>query len=129
MTLLRYDWNLMNRVNRELESALDQTGPVALIPRVQVREETGRYVLRADLPGVAPADIDITTEDGVLSIKALRRTDAENAESATTYQRRFALPEDADAEQVTARSAHGVLEISINKLAKALPRRIAVEAA
>ncbi|MEY2626077.1 MAG: hypothetical protein RL412_1852 [Pseudomonadota bacterium] len=129
MTLLRYDWSLMNRLNHEFERALSHSGPVALIPRVEVREEAGRYLLRADLPGVAPADIDVTTEEGVLSIKALRRTDADNTESAATYQRRFALPEDADADQVTARSVHGVLEISINKLAKALPRRIAVEAA
>lgn len=129
MSLMRYDWSLMNRLHHELEQAIGQNGPVALIPRVEVREEPNRYTLRADLPGVAPADIEVTTEDGVLTIKALRKNGADSAEAAITYQRRFSLPEDADAEQVTARSAHGVLEIAIAKVAKALPRRIAVEAA
>lgn len=128
MSLARYDWTLMS-LNRELERALrHDSGAVALIPRVESREEAGRYVVRADLPGVAPSDIEITTEEGVLSLKALRRT--ANEETGTvTYQRRFALPDEADAEQITARSAHGVLEIAIGKLAKAQPRRITVEAA
>ena len=41
MSLVRYDWSLMNRLHRELEQALGQSGPVALIPRVDVREEAG----------------------------------------------------------------------------------------
>lgn len=128
MSLVRYDWSLMNRLHRELEQALGQSGPVALIPRVDVREETGRYVLRADLPGVAPQDIEITTDQGVLTLKAQRRGSAEHAD-AVTYQRRFSLPEEADVEQISARSSHGVLEIAIGKIAKAQPRRITVEAA
>jgi HSP20 family protein len=47
----------------------------------------------------------------------------------TRFQRRFALPEDADAEQISARSSHGVLEVAIAKLTKVQPRRITVEAA
>ena len=50
-------------------------------------------------------------------------------ETVLEMRRRFALPEDADAEQIAARSTHGVLEIGIAKLAKAQPRRITVEAA
>jgi len=48
---------------------------------------------------------------------------------AVSYQRRFTLPEDAQAEDITARSHHGVLEISIGKTPKVQPRRITVEAA
>jgi HSP20 family protein len=128
MSLVRYDWSLMNRLHRELEQALGQSGPVALIPRVDVREESGRYLLRADLPGVAPQDIEITTDQGILTLRAQRRSGAEGADTVT-YQRRFALPEEADAEQITARCAHGVLEIAIGKIVKAQPRRISVEAA
>ena len=128
MSLVRYDWSLMNRLHRELEQALGQSGPVALIPRVESREEATRYVLRADLPGVSPEHIEITAELGVLTLKA-QRGSADNAAELVTYQRRFSLPEDADAEQITARSTHGVLEISIAKLVKAQPRRITVEAA
>ena len=128
MSLVRYDWNLMNRLHRDFEQALGQSGPVALVPRIESREEAARYVLRADLPGVAPEQIEITADQGVLTLKAARGG-TENAAERVTYQRRFALPEDADAEQITARSAHGVLEIAIAKLVKAQPRRITVEAA
>lgn len=110
---------------------------MALIPHVDVRETADRYVLQADLPGVQPADIEITTDQGVLTILAQRgaerREDAETAvrfeRFAGTFQRRFTLPEDADAEAISARSHHGVLELTIMKQAKTEPRRIAVEAA
>ena len=128
MSLVRYDWSLMNRLHRELEQALGQSGPVALIPRVESREEATRYVLRADLPGVSPEHIEITAEQGVLTLKA-QRVNRDTAADTVTYQRRFSLPEDADAEQITARSTHGVLEIAIGKIVKAQPRRITVEAA
>ena len=93
--------------------------------------------MRADLPGVQPADIEITTEQGVLTIRAERR--AESREGTTgnarverfagTFLRRFTLPEDANAEAIAARSHHGVLELTIQKRVKPEPRRITVEAA
>lgn len=127
MSLVRYEWNLFDRLHRELERSVD-ADPVALIPRVESHAEEARYVLRADLPGVAPEDIEITTDQGVMTLKAQRRASA--AESASVnYQRRFALPKDADVDQITARSALGVLEISVGKLAKPQPRRITIEAA
>ena len=119
MSLVRYEWSLLNPVDAR---------PVALLPRVEVQEEAGRYVLRADLPGVAPQDTQITVEQGVLTLEA-QRPAAHPQGTATRFQRRFALPEDADAEQISARSVHGVLEVTIAKLAKVQPRRITVEAA
>jgi HSP20 family protein len=119
MSLVRYEWNLLGPTDSR---------PVALLPRVEVMEETDRYVLRADLPGVAPQDTEITVEQGVLTLQAQRPAQHPQT-TATRFQRRFALPEDADAEQIAARSTHGVLEIGIAKLAKAQPRRITVEAA
>ena len=126
MSLARFDFGVMNRLHRDLEQVLSESRPVALIPRVEVQELAERYVLRADLPGVAPQDIEITTDQGILTLSAKRSS---GQSTTVSYQRRFTLPEDAQAEDITARSHHGVLEISINKLAKALPRRIAVEAA
>lgn len=118
MSLLRYEWSLPTA----------DTRPVALLPRVEAQEEADRYLLRADLPGVAPQDTQITVEQGVLTLEAQRP--ALHPQGTTTrFRRRFALPEDADAGQISARSAHGVLEVSIAKLARPQPRRITVEAA
>lgn len=138
MTMLRYQpWSLVGRLHRELDEALGEPAPVALIPRAESRELPDRYQLRADLPGVQPEDIDITAADGVLTIKAARKSwaqpakdgDASEPQTAWTYQRSFTLPEDANADAIEARSAHGVLEVNVARQAKVQPRRIQVAAA
>lgn len=147
MTLVRYEpWTLMNRLHRELDdlfrappatAAAAEDRPVALIPSVDVHEEADRYVVRADLPGVLPTDIQVTADQGVLSIRAQRQAERREAGAAGgryervagTFVRRFTLPEDANAEAISARSTHGVLELTIPKQAKPEPRRITVEAA
>jgi HSP20 family protein len=127
MTLLRYQpWSLVGRLHRELDAALTQPANVTLLPRAEVREEAARYALRLDLPGVQPQDIEVTTDAGLLTIKATRKSGEDNA---WTYERSFTLPEDADIEALTARSVHGVLEVSIGRIAKVQPRRIEVQAA
>jgi HSP20 family protein len=128
MTLLRYHpWTLVGRLHRDLDEAAAERTAATFIPRIESRELEDRYQLRADLPGVQPQDIEVTTEEGVLALKAQRRSWDKAA--AFTYQRRFALPEDANAEAIEARSSHGVLEIDIAKQPKAQPRRIQVAAA
>ncbi len=137
MTLLRYQpWSLVGRLHRELDEAVGERAPVALIPRAESRELPDSYQLRADLPGVQPQDIEITAADGVLTIKATRKSWAQpaangagDAETAWTYQRSFTLPEDANADAIEARSSHGVLEVSVGRQAKVQPRRIQVAAA
>lgn len=125
MTLTPYDWTLARELRRNLEVLNER--PTALIPRVESQALEDRYVLRADLPGVRPEQIEITAEDGVLTLKAERNFEGE--ERSVHLQRRFALPEDADLDAIQARSQHGVLEISVNKVAKSAPRRIQIQAA
>lgn len=103
-------------------------------PRVDIREEAEAFVLLADLPGIDPAQIQVQMDRHVLSIKGERPAAvlAEGqrhlvAERRTgTFERRFALPESADAEGITATGRHGVLEIRIPKKAESAPRRIVV---
>jgi HSP20 family protein len=102
MSLARFDFGMMNRLHRDLEQALNENRPVALIPRVEVQELAERYVLRADLPGVAPQDIEVNTDQGVLTLSAKRST---GQSGTVSYQRRFSLPEDAEANDITARSS------------------------
>lgn len=131
MTLVRYDWTFPSRLPREPRE-------LARTPPVDVLEQPDRYVLRADLPGVAPTDIEITTHEGVLTLRAERRADARPADAevlgrlerpAGTFLRCFTLPEDANAEAIAARCTHGVLELTIAKQARSQPRRIEIQAA
>src|ERR1700759_2371112 len=82
----------------------------AWTPRVDIREEDARFVILADIPGVDPKDIEITMDKGVLTIKGERKADAAGASAKSTrtersngaFDRRFALPDSADAEGIQA---------------------------
>jgi HSP20 family protein len=103
-------------------------------PRVDIKEEEKRFVILADIPGVDPKDIDVSTDKGVLSIKGERKSEStEDAgmfkrveRSYGAFTRSFVLPESADAEAISASGKNGVLEISIPKKAETTPRKIAI---
>ena len=104
------------------------------MPLVDIREEPDRFVLHADIPGVDPADIEVQMDKGLLTIKGERRVErAEQHERYSrlerlhgSFHRRFALPDSADPEGITASGSNGVLEILIPKRPESTPRRIQV---
>ena len=102
-------------------------------PRVDIREEDGRFVILADLPGIDPREIEVSMDKGILTIRGERRQEAtEQARYSRverrhgSFHRRFALPDSADAERVSARGVHGTLEVVIPKRPESAPRRIEV---
>lgn len=104
------------------------------VPRVDIKEETDRFVLYADIPGVDPQEIDVQMEKGTLTIKGERRLE-EKMEGETfsrierrhgSFHRRFALPDSADPDGITASGHNGVLQIIIPKRPETTPRRIQV---
>jgi HSP20 family protein len=130
MSLVRFEpWSLVDRNNRESARSW--------APAVDILEEKDRFVVRADLPGVDAADIDVNMENGILSVAGERRSEersdiagvARYERAVGRFLRRFALPDTADAEAITAKSSNGILEIAIPKVAAIQPRRITVEAA
>lgn len=143
MNLRPYQSNsLVGRLQDELNRMFDQNLGLELTsannvwaPAVDIREEDGRYLITADLPGVKSEDIDITLEHGVLTIQGSR--DEESREEKPGYHRverfrgrfvrSFALPDTADNEKVDAHLKEGVLTIAIDKKERAKPRRIAVK--
>lgn len=106
-------------------------------PNVDIKEEANRFVIFADVPGVDPANIDISMEKGILTLKGERAGDELEAGAKFTrserargvFHRRFALPDSADADGITARGKFGVLEIVIPKKAETTPRKIAIQTA
>ena len=138
MKIARFDpWHTFDLLQRDL-SRTAQTGKTsAWVPAVDIIEEKERFVLRADVPGVSPADIDVSMDAGVLTINGVRHaeercedTDVQRRERSTgRFLRRFTLPETADSENIAARSSKGILEVTIPKLPEVQARRITVEAA
>lgn len=149
MNILRYrQWPAQAEFRKDIEQAFerymapapdgDESAVVTAewVPAVDIREEPGRFVLCADLPGMEPADIEVSMDKGILSIKGERKAGSrgEGAGFARIerrlghFHRRFALPDSADAEHITATGHQGVLEIVIPKKAEITPRRIQVGA-
>jgi HSP20 family protein len=110
------------------------TNSTAWTPSVDLQEESDQFVLRADLPGIALKDIEVSAQDGTLTIRGERlarehvRSDGfEHIERAAgTFLRRFTLPDSAQAEAIKARYVDGVLEIEIPKQPRVETKRIAV---
>ncbi|MEO6688566.1 MAG: Hsp20/alpha crystallin family protein [Dokdonella sp.] len=124
----------LNHFFRHADDGVASDEAKVWIPRVDIREESTRFVILADLPGVDLADIEIQMEKGALSLKGERKP-SEAVEGATStrserlhgrFDRRFALPDSADAEGISAVGRNGVLEISIPKKPETTPRRIVI---
>lgn len=106
------------------------------VPAVDIEEYSDKFVLNADVPGVDPASIEVTLEKGVLTLAGSREqaVDGSGVErrrlerASGRFHRRFALPDTADSESVSAQGRNGVLEVVIPKRPQSQPRRIAVSA-
>jgi len=146
MNIAKFEpWTFVDLLHRDLNRLAERRGaasndhsPVAdWAPAVDIIEEKSRFVLRADVPGVSPDDIDVSMDAGVLSVSGERHaiapdedTGVQRIERATgRFLRRFTLPETANAEGIAAKCANGILEVSIPKMPEIQARRITVEAA
>ncbi len=146
MTLVRYEpWNMLTRLQNEMNRLFDDRLPRGedngnivtsdWIPKVDIKEEDQRFVILADIPGVEPKDIEVTMENGLLTIKGERASEStEEREgykrierSRGSFYRRFSMPDTADAEKISAHGKHGVLEIIIPKHERLQARKISVK--
>ena len=104
-------------------------------PRVDIKEEDDRFVIFADIPGVDPKDIVVKMDRGMLTLKGERASAHEDGNARSTrserawgsFYRRFALPDSADPDGITATGRNGVLRIDIPKRPETTPRRIQVQ--
>ncbi|MHB8471368.1 MAG: Hsp20/alpha crystallin family protein [Gammaproteobacteria bacterium] len=145
MNMMRYEpWTLMGQLQKEMSRLVDpritNTTEDNVVtsdwtPAVDIKEETGRFVIAADVPGVDPKDVDVHMENGLLTLRGQRNfesTEEKNGYKRVervhgSFYRRFSLPDTADAERISAKCSNGVLEIIIPKHEKVMPRKIAVE--
>ncbi len=150
MTLIRYEpWNLLDRLQREFnlqnvfepydsEITGDDSSDVVTSrwrPAVDIKEEKDRFVIYADLPGVDPKDIEITMDQGVLTLKGERSEETKEEREgykrvervSGSFYRRFSLPDTADFDHIEAKGKNGVLEITLPKHEKVQARKITVK--
>lgn len=101
-------------------------------PVVRVRRGADGYAIEAEMPGVAKDGVEVTFEDGKLTLVGRRRT-AENAAKAiyressrADFRRVFDLDQSVDASRITAAVDQGVLTVTLPRSEASKPRQIAV---
>jgi len=104
-------------------------------PAVDILETEDELVLKADLPDVPLADIDVQVENQTLSIKGERKFEADSTEKGYhrieraygSFMRSFAVPATVDTEKVSADYKNGVLTVTLPKKEAAKPKQVKVE--
>jgi HSP20 family protein len=123
---------------REFESAFSRTqGNSGFAPLVDVIDREGEFVLKAELPGIKPEDVDLEIHDNVLTLRGERKFEHKDERQGYhrverrygTFTRSFVLPEGVDAGAISAGIDQGVLTVSIPKAPTVQPRKIAVKPA
>ena len=132
----------VRNVNREFSSTHEWR------PSIDIFEADTNYVLSFDLPGVDPKTVDIQVENNILKVKGNRKdvntkdvnTKDDQSDDGKViklnrrektygdFSRSFQLPEDIDQDSITAEFNFGVLNITIDKQAKLLPKKITINA-
>jgi len=120
---------------RAVESLMEDFDGVGGRMAIDVREEKDRYLIDADLPGFNKQDLDLTFEDGLLTITAEKKQETENkGETYHVRERRIGrftrslrLPPNVDPQSIKANLRDGLLTVTIDKHESAKPHKIEVK--
>jgi HSP20 family protein len=118
--------NVFESVNRVVSTGL--------WPKVDIEESDTGYTIRADLPGLDKKDVAITVEKGTLRIEGEKKEENKREEgryyhlerSYGKFSRTFALPENMDAQKISATMNNGVLVLTLPKGEEVKPKAIEV---
>jgi HSP20 family protein len=122
--------NFSRRPERQVQ------GVTQWAPAIDVTTQNGNIVIRAELPGVKPEDVDITLQDNVLTISGERKAEQEEERGGYyvrerrygSFSRSFTLPQGTDESKINARYENGVLELTVEGAAAVQePKRIQIE--
>ena len=147
-------WELMRRMSEEMDQLFESLGgrratPAGrqrggmelgtaaplLVPHIDVQQRGNELVVKADLPGLRPEDINVAVDRGVLTISGERRQEEREERegfirseiSYGTFYRTIPLPDGADEERVAATFRNGVLEVTIPVSERQQGRRVQVK--
>jgi HSP20 family protein len=146
MSLMRWDpyreiASLQDRLNRAFggygaRERDDEMQLSAWAPPVDIAEEKDRILITAELPGFKENEIEIQTENGMLTLRGERRFEKENEgksyhrveRSYGQFVRSFSLPNNVDREKIQATFKDGLLQVELPKREDAKPRTIKISA-
>ncbi len=123
------------RLQEALENAFDRPFGFepefrhAVYPPMEVSSDEDGYVIRLEVPGIAPENLNVEIQGQALKLSGKREAlvpVAGGRQEADEFARAFRLPEDADGGHATANCEHGILTVRVPKHANAKPRQITV---
>ncbi|MFV1996603.1 MAG: Hsp20/alpha crystallin family protein [Acidiferrobacterales bacterium] len=118
------------------ERGFDDSGGHDLVPAVDVSENELEFVVRVEIPGVRKEDVNVTVENGVLTLSAESKSETEEKEGERIirqerrygkYMRSLRLGTDIDESKVKAIHKDGVLQVTLPKAEAVKPKRISVD--
>ena len=132
-----------NRVlafDRELDRLVNWNGKRFFVPSVDVVERADAYTISAELPGVNPADVEISFEANTLTLRGMKQPSLKPQENeelrvytaervSGSFERAVRLPEYVEGDKIEATYAHGVLTITVPKAVAARSRKIEIKGA
>lgn len=136
----RHPFSQLSRLHREFDqlfAGLNGSARSDDYPKLELWSNEDEAVVRVELPGFSPEDVEVSVEKDYLVLKGERK--AEEADDNHTYyrqerwsgafERRIRLPYAVDADGVKATFENGVLNIELPRTAQDKPKKITVEAA
>jgi len=128
---------LPDRIRQMFEGtlSLDPVEPMGWMPAIDLVERDNLLVLTAELPGLEEKNVDISCEDGVLTIRGEKRSERKEGEDDRyqvvertygTFVRTFQLPQGVNEDLIKGEFENGVLSVSIPKAALPQPKRIQI---
>jgi HSP20 family protein len=138
----RQRWDPFHELQREMGRLFENLDPIqstrraSRYPPLNLYDAGDRYILSVQLPGLAPADIDLTITGETLTLRGERkRTEGVKEDSYRRqerpmgrWSRTITLPDRVESTQVSASFADGILTVSIPRAESAKPRQILVTA-
>lgn len=130
-------FGLRRDMNRLFDDMLARTAPSSSwAPPVDVREDDGAISITAELPGVNPDNVEVTSDAGVLTIRGQKTEERKEGQEGQyhlvertfgSFSRSFRLPKGVDESKITATFDQGVLKVQVPKAALPQPKKIAID--
>lgn len=108
----------------------------ALVPAIDVEESDNEYLIKAEIPGVKKEDLNVSVQDGMLTINAESKYEDEEKKDGRLirqerrygkFVRSMRLGKDVDSTKVKAEYKDGILELRLPKVEEVKPKKIAID--
>jgi len=137
MSIIKYRPRTMDLFNwdRVFDSYFGGFDYSVRTPAVDVKEDDDRYLVEVELPGLNEKDVELKVENGMLTISSKKDESKEEKDDGYirkerrhySFCRSFSLPDNVDAEKITASFKNGLLDIAVPKAPAAKPKLIEVK--